>query len=193
MSQTDLARALNIGSSTVSQYKKGDRTPPFEKMDEIAAVFGVSLLEFLSCKTADRPDIVFVEKVRARPRAGGGGLETDGEHDGYYAFHRNFIERKRGTEKGMKIFEVAGDSMSPTLEEGDFIMVNTADNEIRTGRVYLLRIGEELMVKRLERRPGNILVIRSDNPRYEDIPVNMEVSLDEVEVYGRMVWSCREY
>ena len=63
----------------------------------------------------------------------------------------------------MKIFEVAGDSMSPTLVEGDLIMVNTAEKDIRTGRIYLLRIGTDLMVKRLETRPGGKILIRSDN------------------------------
>jgi len=50
------------------------------------------------------------------------------------------------------------------------------------------------MVKRLERRSGNILLIRSDNEeRYAPVPINMDSEAGEIEIFGRMVWSCREY
>jgi phage repressor protein C with HTH and peptisase S24 domain len=92
----------------------------------------------------------------------------------------------------MKLFEVAGDSMAPTLMDGDLIMVNLREKNVRSGCIYLVRMEDELMVKRLENRPGGVLLIRSDNRAYEDIPVNRGSGAD-VETLGRMVWSCREY
>lgn len=193
VTQSQLAERMGVNKNTISQYKTGDRRPPVEKLVLLTNALGVSLPEFFSCREEEKPDIVFVRKVTARPRAGAGGLETDAEHDGYYAFHSSFIARKRGNEDSMVLFEAAGDSMSPTLNDGDMIMVNTLDMDVRTGCIYLLRVEDELMVKRLETRPGGILLIRSDNPRYEDIPVDRRDESQNVAILGRMVWSCREY
>ena len=192
LTQAALAEASGLAQNYISQIHTGKRSGSLDAIQKIADAFGVTLPEFFNCKDNLKPDLVFVEKVKAKPRAGSGGLETDSEHAGYYSFHSSFVARKGGSEKAMKIFEVAGDSMTPLLNDGDMIMVNTNEIDIRSGRVYLLRIDEELMVKRLETRPGGILLIRSDNPNYEDIPVNMHEATD-VEVFGRMVWSCREY
>ena len=193
LSQSDLAERMGVNKNTISQYKTGERTPPMDRLEDLVEAFGLSIPEFFACKEESKPELVFVEKVMARPRAGTGGLETDAEHDGYYSFHRSFIERKRGTEETMKIFEVAGDSMAPTLSDGDFIMVNTTDRDVRTGYIYLLRMEDELMVKRLESRPGGVLLLRSDNPDYEDIQINKNDESVDVSIFGRMVWSCREY
>ena len=194
LTQQKLAEMSGLAQNYISQIKTGNKAAPsFNAIEKICEALGVSIPEFFACEDDSKPDLVFVEKVKAKPRAGVGGLETDNEHDGYYSFHSSFIARKGGTAKTMRIFEVAGDSMSPTLDDGDMIMVNTAETDIRTGRIYLLRIGDELMVKRLETRPGGKMLIRSDNERYEDIPVDLGDESSGVEIFGRMVWSCREY
>lgn len=193
MSQYALAHKIESAPNTISQIATGQRNPSLDLLEKMAEALEVSLPEFFACKDDLTPDIVFVERVKARPRAGNGGLETDGEHDGLYSFHSSFIARKRGKPDDMKIFAVAGDSMAPTLNDNDLIMVNLKERDVRSGYVYLLRMGDELMVKRLENRPGGILLIRSDNSAYEDIPVNKADIGGEIEIFGRMVWSCREY
>lgn len=193
--QTALAQKTGLSQNYISQINNGARDGSIDAIDSIAGAFGVSLPEFFACKDGSLPDIEFVPLVKAVPRAGSGGLEVDGDHIGYYSFHSSFLLRKGGSVESMRLFKIEGDSMEPTLISGDMILINTspAACHVRTGGVYLLRLGEELMVKRLETRPGGVLLIRSDNRAYESIPVNMVESEGEVEVFGRMVWSCREY
>ena len=193
MSQHVLALKVGVAPNTISQIATGQRNPSLDLLEKITGALDLSLPEFFACKDGSLPEIVFVERVKARPRGGGGGLETDAECSGLYSFHSSFIARKRGSAEDMKIFEVAGDSMSPTLNDGDLIMVNLRETDVRGGYVYLLRMGDELMVKRLENRPGNRLLIRSDNPAYEAILISKDSAGGEVQIYGRMVWSCREY
>lgn len=190
--QDQFAKILGVSRQSVSQYCKGDRTPPFSGLWRIVKSLGLTVEEFLACEENTGPDIVFVERVSARPSAGGGSLETDAKHKGLYSFHKSFIQRKGGRPDEMKIFEVSGDSMAPTLDDCDLIMVNTQDTAIRTGYIYLLRIDDELLVKRLETRPG-MTVVRSDNPDYQPIEIAKNDESIDWEVFGRMVWSCREY
>lgn len=200
MAQAELAEKAGLAQNYISQIKSGARgAPSIKALQKIAEALGLSLLEFLACKDESLPDIECVPLVKAVPRAGSGGLETDGEHLQMYSFHSKFLQRKGGNKETMRLFKIDGDSMEPTLFSGDMIMVNTTDaaRHIFTSNIYLLRLGigdeSELMVKRLERRPGNILMIRSDNDRYEDIPVSLDDMGKEAEIFGRMVWSCREY
>ncbi|NCP10550.1 MAG: S24 family peptidase, partial [Sphingomonadales bacterium] len=85
---------------------------------------------------------------------------------------------------------VEGDSMMPTLAHGDEIMVDTADGaaRLRDG-IYVIRIDDELKVKRLARAPGRGRVsVVSDNPAY---PRFDDVALSDIGVVGRVVWTGR--
>lgn len=191
LTQAQLAKKAGYGQNTISGWETGNREPSWDDIENLCSKLDVSLIDFLTCNDAVYPESYHVPLVKARPYAGSGGLETDGDYIGWYSFHTDFLCRK-GSPDYMRLFEVAGDSMTPTLNDGDMILVDLHQKDVQSGRIYLLRIGEELMVKRLERRPGGILIIKSDNTNYEPIPVKIEQAPD-VEVFGRMVWSCREY
>ncbi|MDR0827853.1 MAG: helix-turn-helix transcriptional regulator [Desulfovibrio sp.] len=193
LTQAALAERAGLAQNYISQIHTGTRPGSVDVLQKIAVALDLSLPEFFACRDDAQPDIVFIERLKARPRAGNGGLETDPDTAGYYSFHSSFIARKHGDETSMRLFEVAGDSMSPTLADGDMILVNLRDKDVRSGYIYLVRMEDELMVKRLENRPGGILLIRSDNPDYEDLSVRKNDEGADVEVLGRMVWSCREY
>lgn len=191
LKQIQLAEKSGFGQNTISGWETGNRGPGWEEIKKLCEILEVSLVDFLTCNDKVLPEFFYVPLVEARPRAGIGGLETDGEYLGWYSFHTNFLCRK-GSPEAMRLFIVAGNSMIPTLNDGDMILVDTSQKDVQSGRIYLLRIGEELMVKRLERRPGGLMYIKSDNPDYDPIPVKL-AEAEDVEVFGRMVWSCREY
>src|SRR3546814_19941777 len=57
--------------------------------------------------------------------------------------------------RALSIIRVAGDSMAPTLSDGDDILVDGGDaaGRLRDG-LYVLRMDDALMVKRIARAPG---------------------------------------
>jgi phage repressor protein C with HTH and peptisase S24 domain len=192
-----LARRSGVDQGNLSNIASGKLNVGIINTTKILQAFNAVVLfpdqvdDFVSKRATD-PETVFIPRVKAKPRAGTGGLETDGDFVGRYAFHRSFIKRKQGTEDSMKIFEVAGDSMEPTLREGDLVMINENSVDIKTGSIYLVTISDELMIKRIENR-GEMLKLISDNQRYEPILVDMKAEDIYIKLHGRMVWSCREY
>jgi len=78
---------------------------------------------------------------------------------------------------------VAGDSMEPTLRDGDEILIDAASGTMRDG-VYVVRLEDTLLVKRLELRPGGAAALLSDNPAYRPI----ECSAADLAIVGRVVW-----
>ncbi|MDE2302006.1 MAG: transcriptional regulator [Sphingomonadales bacterium] len=78
---------------------------------------------------------------------------------------------------------VTGDSMEPLLRDGDEILVDRSPRPLGNG-IYVIRVGEALMVKRLDvAQPGRIGLI-SDNAVYPPLWLAPE----EVAVTGRVVW-----
>ena len=80
--------------------------------------------------------------------------------------------------------------MSPTLNQGDEILVDPGDaaERLRDG-IYVLRADDALVVKRLALHPmGRRVTVQSDNPAYPDWP---DCGLDDIHVIGRVIWSGR--
>jgi phage repressor protein C with HTH and peptisase S24 domain len=81
--------------------------------------------------------------------------------------------------------------MAPTLNDGDDILVDRAgcSEALRDG-IYVLRVEDSLLVKRLAIHPlGRSVTVQSDNPAYPDWP---DCSLDDVHCIGRVIWAGRK-
>lgn len=87
-----------------------------------------------------------------------------------------------------KCFKVHGDSMEPMLFDGDSVLVNLAETGIMNGRVYALRYGNELRIKRCYKRLDGGLVLRSDNPSFlpRDEEISAEVAAEHISILGRV-------
>jgi hypothetical protein len=125
----------------------------------------------------------FVRRVRALLGAGS-SLVTDDEPDGVYAFRLDFLNRL-GLRAKPVLFGVIGDSMEPTLKNGDTVLIDEADKTIRAGQLYGVGIGEELHIKRVFVKPDGTVVLKSDN---QDHPT-WEIPKDErPRIIGRARW-----
>src|SRR3546814_4813585 len=68
----------------------------------------------------------------------------------------------------LSIIHVHGESMEPTLRDGDEVLVDSSDqgSRLRDG-IYVLRAVDALVVKRVTIQPGGRLItISSDNTAY---------------------------
>ncbi len=189
--QAAFAADIGISQNYLSEILSGKRGLSSIKLLQVCERLGLSPSEFYACKAADAPQFTLVPLVAARPRAGFGGHETEGSYKNWFSFQSSWLQRK-GNPSAMRLFNLDGDSMEPTLLSGDMVMIDESQRSVRTGRIYLVRINDELMLKRLETRPDCIL-LRSDNPAYSPIEVRKEDEATDIEIFGRMVWSCREY
>ena len=90
----------------------------------------------------------------------------------------------------LNIIQVRGDSMAPTICNGDDVMVDTGDGveRLRDG-IYVLRIDDVLMAKRLAVRPSDRTIsILSDNPAY---PPYDNLDRQSLRIVGRVRWCGR--
>lgn len=85
----------------------------------------------------------------------------------------------------IKMLRVSGDSMEPTLKDGDWILADISRKSPDSDGIYLLQLSTGLAVKRLQ---GSItpdtIIIKSDNPVYN--PEN--ANLKDVIILGRVIY-----
>ena len=115
--------------------------------------------------------------------AAGTGATVDSEViKGHLGFTKKWLRDQQLMADKLAVIEVRGDSMEPTLHDGDIVLLDMREPELRDGEIYTLRRSDELLVKRLRRQGSNWLIF-SDNTAY---PV--ETLDEEVAVVGRVVW-----
>lgn len=87
-----------------------------------------------------------------------------------------------------RCFKVHGDSMESFLFDGDSVLVNLAEKEIISGKVYALRYGEELRIKRVYKKLDGGLILHSDNPNHRPIDEDISPASAEesISIIGRV-------
>lgn len=140
--------------------------------------------------TPSQDDLVFAPMFDVQASAGFGSEVLSEDIDDYFAFNKSFLSRQLNVSSEQLVFvTISGDSMLPTLQDGDRVLVDMSDKDVRREGLYLLQSEEGLMAKRLTEQQGEINVC-SDNPDYD----NWIIPLTEREnnpVAGKIVWCGR--
>lgn len=196
----DLSRLIGRNPAYIQQFiKRG--TP--RKLDEedrriLARYFGVAETALGSVparvapvtRSRGLPMVVAVPRLALGASAGAGSLDEDERAAGVMAFDAQWLRHLGVRPQRASIIRVDGESMAPTLTDGDDIMVDHEDDasRLRDG-VYVLRLDGVLMVKRIATGPlrGRFSVL-SDNPHYPDWA---DIDPAMVAIVGRVVWTGR--
>lgn len=138
-------------------------------------------------------EFVLVDKAEARPSAGGGSLQTGDRPEEQHAFRLDWLLGRARSTTGLCLMEVMGRSMERTLHDGDLVLVNQHDRTLAEDRVYVLRVQDEIYIKRFSRTPGRYH-FRGDNPEfaYQDIEIDPRDESLPWEVIGRVIWAGKE-
>jgi len=185
----DLEKRLPIPSSSFANYWVGKRAWPTEVLADLAEQLQTTIDAILVGSTAGgRLDLVTVHEIDLA--YGLGGTYSDGVVEAEILhFPRSWLERISTTPPPLLTFARGrGDSMEPTLQDGDIVLI---DRSVRTIReqdaIWALTIGEIAMIKRV-RVHGERVSILSDNDRVPPDSVHHE----EVNVVGRIVFIGRK-
>ncbi len=98
--------------------------------------------------------------------------------------------KSKGIRSDVVLIDVYGNSMTPGLKDGDTVMIDTLRKEILAGSIYAIGIDDTIMVKRIEKHPGK-LVLMSDNKDYEPLYLNRN-DMKSVRIIGKVVWISRD-
>ena len=190
-----LSRLLGRNPAYIQQYIKRGSPKRLAEADRrlLARYFGVdeAMLGGPAPAERRRDGLVPVPRLDVGASAGAGAFAGEERERAHIAFDPAWLRRiASGGPEQLSIIRVQGDSMAPTLADGDEILVDRGDGaaRLRDG-IYVLRLDDALMVKRLALNPAARKVsIRSDNEAYPAWP---DCPLSAIEVVGRVVWAGR--
>ena len=210
LSQQKLADKVGIKQSTISELETGESAGT-TMLATFASILGVnalwletgkgdkrrkthSLIENKSTIIALHPDdeqsegMVYVQESRISFAAGNGRIATyDVVEDEEPATYRLSWFQKNGINPDrVRRFRVSGDSMEPMLFNRDTILINTDETNVIDNKLYAIRYGDELRVKKLLRKLDGTLILRSVNPEYKDEEVSPELAQEHISIIGRV-------
>ena len=191
-----ISRMLGRNSSYIQQYLKKGSPRHLEERDRgiLARFFGVdeALLGGPTHRSGPVIDLVQVPILDVEASAGHGALAEMEAKSAQFGFDPNWLRKLTASKSpSLSIIGVRGDSMEPTLSDGDDVLVDLGDNQARLrDGIYVLRMDDALAVKRIAIEPqGRKVSVVSDNPAY---PTWNGLDRRTVNIVGRVLWFGRK-
>ncbi|OCR98927.1 hypothetical protein A9K75_09235 [Campylobacter fetus subsp. testudinum] len=131
-----------------------------------------------------KEDTVYIPFFKDGAVSAGFGTEDFGNDCDFLPFKKQDLRLMFGAHStaNIGIIPCVGNSMQPTIEEGELVVFQQ-DNTQSEGAIYVVRFESELFVKRLKKRPLQLI---SDNKDYQ--PIALE-EVQEIEILGRVIGS----
>ncbi|MBW4483618.1 MAG: helix-turn-helix domain-containing protein [Tildeniella torsiva UHER 1998/13D] len=92
--------------------------------------------------------------------------------------------------ENLLLTQVVDESMEPTLQQGDLALVDTNDRDLETVShgIYLLKLDNRLLIKRLQYIADDTLRVISDHPAYEAFSIQSSETSSGLSLMGKVVW-----
>lgn len=137
-------------------------------------------------------EFVTVPRHAVTASAGAGMVVNDESVVDHLAFKRTWVTQSLGVDPShLALIDAHGDSMSPTIESGDLLLLDTRHAQPRSEGIYVINLGGALLVKRLRIKLSGVVEVMSDNPRYETEALS-GAGLEQLVIVGRVVWHGRK-
>lgn len=201
LNQAEFGTIGGVGLTTQQKYEKGSTSPTAEYFFRLRdqgidiaelltgqptpTTFTASLRDSLKhMEDRERGDFVEVEEIDLAYGMGATFVD-DVVRSRYHRLPRQLVESITSTPAAqLTLARTVGDSMQPTLVDGDIVLLDRAQRVPRDqDAIWALSIGDIAMIKRVRVR-GSKIIIMSDN---NHVPPD-EVFHDEVNIVGRVIF-----
>lgn len=207
-SLSEFARKLDLPKSSISRYFNKSRQLPINKINLFADTLGVSseyllgikisnndLLDIYNKLDSKRQSKVYdfashqlneqngiqeekvVYLVRGRQSAAGSMIHVD-DVDAEMGVLPSSIVPNGANE----LVRITGDSMEPVIKKGSEVYLRYQPI-VEDGEVAIVRVEDEGVTCKYLYRDGKNVILKSENPKYEDIVVDAE----KVSVIGKVL------
>ncbi|GAA5099408.1 XRE family transcriptional regulator [Wohlfahrtiimonas larvae] len=185
ISQEILAADVGISQAAISKICQG-RTKRSRFLPKIAEYFNVAENWLLfGEETVDEDEVLIPFYKDVQLSAGHGASEFDDYEGRTIRFALDTLREASVSPKDAICVTVKGDSMEPVFKNGSTVGIDLSRKKIIDGDVYAINNDGLLQMKRLKHKTGSIITVESYNR--EEYPA-FDVSLEQVEVIGRVFW-----
>jgi len=185
LTQSELAKILNISTSTIGMYEQGRRTPPIESLLKLSDIFGIDLTELTGNKLVSddmvNPTMSFEGIPILGSIAAGSPILATQNIEGY--FPMDFQS------KADFALTIKGDSMIEAgIFEGDLVFIKR-QAQLENKDIGAFLIDDEATLKRFYKDDKSITLIPA-NAKYDILRFSrkeLEEDENHLKVLGKMV------
>jgi len=96
--------------------------------------------------------------------------------------------------ENLLLTQVIDESMEPTLQQGDLALVDTNDRDLEavSHGIYLIKLNDRMLIKRLQYIADDTLRVLSDHCAYEAFSIQISGSPSGLSLMGKVVWFGRK-
>ncbi|MBT5027581.1 MAG: helix-turn-helix transcriptional regulator [Nitrospinaceae bacterium] len=201
--QKQLAKLLNISLPSMNHYETGKRIPSAQLLATLADIVECDpgwLLTGMEKKDAPQlgissvvksltlEDFVLVPRYNA-PSGKNTTIHSEQIVD-HLAFKAAWVNQELGADpKNLLLIHSKGDAMEPTIRSGDLLLVDQSESIIKGDGIYLIRIEDGMMVKRVQwLLGGSSAILCGDNSAVSKEQTLSSAQMEKLHILGRVVW-----
>jgi transcriptional regulator with XRE-family HTH domain len=203
--QADFAEMFDTAQPTVSKWESGQTIPEGENLSLLVELSGVGTRAF--CDTpwsppkgngqgsgiimspedfADELGLALIDEVDLALGMGATYLDGTAEVKGRAPFRMEWLRGLYdGPVSALKVVQGRGDSMEPTIRDGDIVLLDTSSRRLDDqDMIWAVSYGDLGMIRRLRRLPSGALLMSPDNP----VVRPTEAHDGECHIMGRVIF-----
>lgn len=136
---------------------------------------------------AGAQNLVLLPRLAVEASAGRGIIPQSESVMGFMAFQESYLREIGINPRFAHILQVSGDSMSPTLSDKDWVVVDTSIDKVVEDAIYAVVYAGAVRVKRLQMLRNGGVILSSDNKAAGYVDERLEApDLPELHVVGRV-------
>lgn len=193
---------VSTSGEQVGKWRDDRAKAPFVAIAILAEAAGVSL-EWLafgrgtalpagnsdgSLNGEDNDNVAFVPQLDVVASAGPGFENIQPYEIEALPFPRSWLRRLGVPEPYARFIDCRGDSMEPTILDGEIVLVDTRFQQPRGDGIYVLVDGPNVRIKRVVLGWQNAIVLVSDNEKYASETL-APPDAEALRVAGKVVWA----
>ncbi len=183
----EVAEATGVSRGHISEYETNKTNLESKKLMSICRFLDIDFGAGIQSDV--KSDYIHVPRYEVKASAGGGAVITSEQIVDYLAFKPEWLTSAKGiTPENLVLISVIGDSMMPTIRDGDLILIDTTPTRFKSDAIYVIQHSDRLWVKRVQYRLDGVVVIKSDNSANYEPESFREDQLDGIRIIGRVVW-----
>jgi SOS-response transcriptional repressor LexA len=193
LTQHAFAKSIEIAKITLLRYEKGERVPDAETIARICETHSIDYTWLITGKGSptEAERYTPIPQYDIAASAGCGTIVDDNPEVEMVMVDKHWLEDQlKVSPKEVSMIFARGDSMHPTINNGDVLLVSDKIQAIQDG-IFVIRSDNLLQVKRIQRQTGSKLRITSDNPAYEAYTIDLSEEGLDFHMVGRVIWTIK--
>ena len=144
-------------------------------------------IEEVSSNMLIEKDFVLIPGYNVQVSAGFGSVGNDAViPTRHLAFRKKWLQYKGFKQQDLIALWAKGDSMEPSIGDNNTLIIHTSEKKPVDGNIYIFRLEDQLVVKRVQVNLFGTYLLISDNSFYPPMEIKKE-DMEQFEVIGRVV------